>query len=139
MQSLQRKIRTENYVKQFLILRQEIKVISGTPTAQLTALPKLQCTTIQSREKFNSHVHTKIHVCIHTHIEDTQRHRYIGILDTSIIGWIIINIIVIVLTSELFKCHSMEMNKSKKQHLSSLEGQPPQAQNGLSEFTQCIS
>lgn len=48
---------------------QEINVISGTPTAQLTALPKLQCTTIQSLEKFNSHVHTKTHVCIHTHMQ----------------------------------------------------------------------
>lgn len=56
---------------------QEIKVISGTSTVQLIALVKLQCITIQSLEKFNSHIHTKIHVCIHTHMADTQRQTYI--------------------------------------------------------------
>lgn len=58
---------------------QEIKVISGTPTAQLTALAKLQCIMIQSLEKSNPHVHTKM--CVHTHMADTQRyistHMYI--------------------------------------------------------------
>lgn len=122
---------------------QEIKVISGTPTAQLTALAKLQCIMIQSLEKSNPHVHTKM--CVHTHMADTQRHTYlhICILYSSRIGWItiIIIIIIIVLASELLKSHSMEMNMSKEQHLSSLEGhgQPPQAQNALSEFTEWIS
>lgn len=79
-------------------------MISGTPTAQLIALAEAQCITIQSLEKSNSHVCTKIRACVHTHMADTQGHTciYIYILHTSSIGWIII---IIVLTPEFFKCH----------------------------------
>lgn len=83
---------------------QEIKVISGTPTAQLTALAKLQCIMIQSLEKSNPQcAHKNVCACIHTWQIQRHTHLYICILYSSSIGWItIIIIIIIVLASELF-------------------------------------
>lgn len=83
--------------------------------------------------------HKNVCAYIHTWQIYKDTHIFICILYTSSIGWIIN--IIIVLPSELFECLSTEINKSKEQHLSSLEGhgQPSQAQNALSEFTQQIS
>lgn len=56
---------------------QNIKVISGKPTAQLTALAEMQCITIQSLEKSKSRVCTKIHVCKYTHMADIYIYTHI--------------------------------------------------------------